>query len=111
MTQAAREGNLPRPLDDELFDLIGYLLTSARGLLDEPAEYGPFRLIEGASRLCGMVGAQSRHEELLRRLKLIIDGDKFSVMTDASVFKGLLDRAVLEYTRGMKAEGQAGRAG
>ena len=106
MDQAAKAQSLPRPLDDGLFDLIGYLLTSARGLLDEPSEYGPFRLLEGVSRLCGLMSdSSSRHQELLGRLKLIIDRDKFTMMTDAEVFKGLLDNAVLEFTRSMKAGG------
>lgn len=109
MDQAAKEQNLPALLDDGLFDLIGYLLTSARGLLDEPVEYGPFRLVEGVSRLCGLMGnSSSRHQELLGRLKLIIDRDKFTMMTDAEAFKGLLDNAVLEFTRSMKAGGDAG---
>jgi hypothetical protein len=107
MDQAAKGQSPSRPLDDGLFDLIGYLLASARGLLDEPPEYGPFRLIEGVSRLCGLMSASSRRQELLGRLKLIIDRDKFTLMTDAKAFKGLLDDAVLEFTRGMKAEGNA----
>lgn len=106
MDQTAKEQNLPRLLDDGLFDLIGYLLTSARGLLDEPVEYGPFRLVEGVSRLCGLMsGSSSRHCALLGRLKLAIDTNKFTMMTDAEVFKGLLDNAVLEFTRSMKAGG------
>ena len=96
--------DLPPRLDDGLFDLIGYLLTAARGLLDEPADYGPFRLVEGASRLCGlMADADSRHRDFLNRLKGIIDTDKFTVMTDRDAFLKLLDRVVMEYTRGMKA--------
>ena len=31
----------------ELFELIGYMLSSARGLIDEPQLYGPLRLIDG----------------------------------------------------------------
>ncbi len=107
MDRVPEPKNLPQPLDEGLFDLIGYLLTSARGLLDEPAEYGPFRLVEGVSRLCGLMSeSSSRHLEVLGRLKLIIDRDKFAVMTDAGAFRELLDRAVLEFTRGMK-EGDA----
>ncbi len=103
MDQAAKAEDLPRPLDDGLFDLIGYMLTSARGLLDEPAEYGPFRLAEGVSRLCGLMSdSSSRHHELLERLRLIIDRDKFTMMTDVEAFKRLLDSAVLEFARGLK---------
>ncbi len=96
--------DLSPPLDEGLFDLIGYMLTSARGLLDEPVEYGPFRLIEGVSRLCALMSeSSSRHKELLGRLKLVIDRDKFTMMTDFEAFTKLLDNAVLEFTRSMKA--------
>ena len=108
MEQTSKEQNLPRLLDDGLFDLIGYLLTSARGLLDEPVEYGPFRLVEGVSRLCGLMrGSSSRHWEFLGRLKLAIDTNKLTMMTDAEVFKGMLDDAVLEFTRSMKRGGDS----
>ena len=66
----------------------------------------PFRLVEGVSRLCGLMSdSSSRHQELLGRLKTIIDRDKFTMMTDAEAFKRLLDNAVLEFTRSMKAGG------
>ena len=101
--------NLPPQLDEGLFDLIGYMLTSARGLLDEPVEYGSFRLVEGVSRLCGLMGeSSSRHGELLGRLKSMIDRDKFTMMTDGAAFKGLLDSTVLEFARSMRAAGDAG---
>jgi hypothetical protein len=43
---------ISKQLNREFMELIGYLITSARGLIDEPKSYGPFRLIEGVSRLC-----------------------------------------------------------
>ena len=92
--------------------MMGFSISSAiclpprAGFWTSRAEYGPFRLLEGVSRLCGLMSdSSSRHQELLGRLKLIIDRDKFTMMTDAEVFKGLLDNAVLEFTRSMKAGG------
>jgi hypothetical protein len=94
---------LPSGLDEGLFDLMGYLLTSARGLLDEPAEYGPFRLMEAVSRLCGLMAeGGSRHEEFLRRMQRTVDAGKLSLMTDPQAFTLLLDQAVIEYTRRLK---------
>jgi hypothetical protein len=91
--------DLPRGL----FDLIGYMLTSARGLLDEPAEYGPLRLVEGVSRLCQlMMENYSAYRELLGRLKEEIDGGKFLVTSDMEAFRRMVDRAVGEYTRLLK---------
>jgi hypothetical protein len=111
MSPSGKGGELPRQLDDGLFDFMGYLLTSARGLLDEPASYGPFRLLEGASRLCGLMSAgASRRGSFLDHLKLLIDDGKLALMSDPEAFKGLLDEAVREYVRAMKTDGEAGRA-
>jgi hypothetical protein len=86
--------------DRELYELLGYLLTSARGLLEEPGEYGPLRLLEGASRLCGlMVAGGSSYADVLGELKSGIDAGKFSVMTDPEAFARTLDRAILDFTR------------
>jgi len=88
--------------DRELYELLGYLLTSARGLLEEPGEYGPLRLVEGASRLCGlMLKNGSSRGAVLEALKAGIDSGKFNVMSDAEGFARTLDRAVLEYTLSM----------
>lgn len=37
--------------EDRLFELVLYLISSARLTLDEPPIYGSLRLVEGASRL------------------------------------------------------------
>jgi len=51
------------PLHQGLFRLLGYMLASARGLVDEPQLYGPFRLLDGASRLCGLLAASHDADE------------------------------------------------
>ena len=87
-------------VDRELYELLGYLLASARGLLDEPGEYGPLRLLEGASRLCGLMEkGGSSYEGVLRDLKSGIDAGKFSMLADPQAFTQSLDRAVRDYTR------------
>lgn len=103
MERNAAGGTLACGLDDGLFDLIGYLLTSARGLFDEPVEYGPFRLVEAVSRLCGLMDeGGSRQREFLSRMRLTLDEGKLSLMTDPQAFARLLDQAVIEYTRRLK---------
>ena len=37
------------------FELLVYLITSAKALPEEPASYGPLRLTEAASRLCKII--------------------------------------------------------
>ena len=85
-----------------LFELVGYMLTSARGLIDEPPLYGPFRLIDGVSRLCGLLDESAGYGDFFSSLKEKIDERKFLVMTDTDEFMKLLDEAVLDYTKMMK---------
>ena len=85
--------------DADMLDLAAYMLTSARGLLDEPKTYGPFRLLEGASRLCGiLMDAHHPKTDSLGSLKKKIDERKFILMTDEAAFIELLDETVLDIT-------------
>jgi hypothetical protein len=93
-------GPLEAELDRGLYELLGYLLTSARGLLEEPGEYGPLRLAEAASRLCAMLaGSGSSYGAAARQLQAGIDAGKFSVLSDPPAFQRTLDQAVRDYTR------------
>ena len=94
---------IDKELYRELMELMGFMITSARGLLDEPQMYGPFRLIDGASKLCAIM--ENRVEvdnELLARIKGKIDEGKFNVMTDLSSFTSMLDEVVLDFTKKLK---------
>ena len=85
-----------------LFELTGYMLTSARGLIDEPQLYGPLRLLDGVSRLCGILEKEdSGYGDFFSELKAKIDEKKFTVMTDEDAFIGMMDDAVLSFTRKM----------
>jgi len=91
--------------DEEMLDIIAYMLTSARGLVDEPAVYGPLRLLEGVSRLCGIL-IEEKHSKAsdLRYLKEKIDDRKFSVMTNQEEFIALMDETVLDITEVLMGE-------
>ncbi len=70
--------------EDAAFELLVFLITSARGCVDEPKLYGTFRLVDGASKLIGFVleNHPQRSEGFLRDLKEEIDERKLSLMTD-----------------------------
>ena len=87
------------PFDQGTVELIAYMLTSARNLMDEPTLYGPFRLLDGVSRLCDLL-TESEHADkgFLSKLKGKIDDGKFSVMTDVDSFVSLMDEVVLDIT-------------
>ncbi|MCY3916612.1 MAG: DUF6092 family protein [Chloroflexi bacterium] len=45
--------------EDEAVELLALLITSARIQLDEPAHYGPLRLLTATERLSGMIRERS----------------------------------------------------
>jgi hypothetical protein len=52
-------------VESQIISLICYMITSARGLVDEPKIYGSSRLVEAARRLINLAGDCSvRHESL-----------------------------------------------
>lgn len=85
--------------DKSSIELLAFMITSARNLMDEPALYGPFRLIDGASRFCELL-SDSGHADSksLLELKEKIDEGKFSVMSDVDSFVALMDETVLDIT-------------
>ena len=83
--------------EDAVFEHALYLVASARDCLDEPLIYGPFRMIEGVSRLIERLGGE---DEFLRSSKETIDREKYNVMAAREAFAAWLD----ELLRGFSAE-------
>jgi len=83
-----------RPVEDRLFELVGYMVTSARNLLDETPLYGPFRLVDAASRLVSILETQGLASGRLLAMQGAIDAGKYSVMREESEFAGYLDGLV-----------------
>ncbi|MEW8959988.1 MAG: DUF6092 family protein [Moorella sp. (in: firmicutes)] len=79
--------------EKSLVELFCFLLSSARGCVDEPAIYGPLRLIEAYSRLVATIG----HEELDNfwwQQKEEIDNYKNLAMYDEEAFIKALDQTL-----------------
>jgi hypothetical protein len=95
--------------DDYLLELVAFLATSARGCLDEPPSYGPFRLIDALSRLTDLPKYATclKDDEFLRKIKADIDEKKFSVMTNTEEFQNMLDSVVRQVTTQLKARAGA----
>jgi hypothetical protein len=52
-------------VESQIISLICYMITSARGLVDEPKVYGSSRLVEAARRLINLANdCGIRHESL-----------------------------------------------
>lgn len=64
-------------LQEEFFHLIAYMITSARGLYEEPADYGVFRLLDSAGRLLEILQSQGLlTDPFLLGLKQQIDAER-----------------------------------
>jgi len=81
-------------LEENVFELISYMVVSARNLLDEPSRYGPFRLVDAVSRLVEILKENDLGSDRLEKIKTEIDAGKDSVMTSEEQFHEFLDRLV-----------------
>jgi len=80
--------------NEEMYDLLAFLVSSASRLNGEPASYGPLRLIEGAKRLCQiLVKSDDEKASEIQELIDIIEEGKLKNMTDADSFQSMLDVA------------------
>lgn len=90
--------------EDEVFELISYLVVSAQGLLEEPAEYGSLRIIDAAGRLANLIGNDASDEggSFLKELSAEIDEGKLLVMSNPDEYASFLESAVIKITRELK---------
>ncbi len=90
--------------EEDAFELLAFLITSARGCIDEPETYGTFRLIDAASRMIGFIleSGQAEDAEFLRRLKDEIDQKKLWLMTDEEGYFQFLRDVTRKIARQLK---------
>jgi len=88
-------------IQDDLFLLLGYLLTSAHGLYGEPQSYGPFRLMDAAGRLTGILRAHGMNDLFLEELEQAIDEQRFGTGSDDQLRERLAELC-LRYTDQLK---------
>lgn len=81
-------------LRDELLLLVGFMLTSAPGLVEEPKSYGPSRLLDAAGRVLDMMEEHGMLDQSLQEIKAQIDDERFGPMDDEGFVARLDDLAV-----------------
>lgn len=86
----------------ELLKLFCYLIASARGCIEEPKIYGPFRLIDSVERLITLLEDQGLADDFLKREKTKIGEKKYLLMEDEKGFTKFLDELVIDFTRKLK---------
>lgn len=85
----------------DLFLLVGYLLTSAHNLYDEPAGYGPFRLLDTAGRLLAIMEAHGLADPFLTQLESAVDAERFGHGDDQELH-ATLNELCLQYAAELK---------
>ncbi len=91
-------------LYDPYFELLSFLITSARGLFEEPEIYGPLRLVEAARKLLDIMEKEGVSSRELSELKQYIDENINTVLYGEEEFKKFLDGLVERLARIIKGE-------
>lgn len=84
--------------EKEIIKLFTYMVTSARGCVDEPKIYGPFRLIDSISKLYSILKENDliENKEVSKIIGKIED-KKYSCMTDEKEFVIMLDDVIDDF--------------
>lgn len=90
--------------NDYLFEIAVFLATSARGCIDEPPLYGPFRLLDALSKLTDLpeYATGLNPDPFLKEIKAIVDEKKFLVMYDVDGFQRAIDEIVEKFAKELK---------
>ncbi len=84
--------------DQAAFRLATFLVTSARDVIDEPAIYAPFRMIDAVDRLI----AGQFDDDFLRDIKTELEREKVKVMSDREAFVAWLDDLAATFAAELK---------
>jgi hypothetical protein len=91
---------------DDLLLLLGYLLSSAQGLANEPKSYSPFRLLDAAGRLLEIMEEHGMGDDFTKRILEQIDEERFGPSHEGKGLE-LADQLSLEFAEYLKAKGSA----
>ena len=95
--------------DEYVYSLAMFLLTSARGCLDEPPIYGPLRLLQALSRLAAVSQYADciKTDEFLASAMQKIDKNQHRALQSEGEFATFLDSLIKEFTDELKRRNQA----
>jgi len=83
-------------LKKEIFELICYMLISARNLDRETKMYGPLRLVNATSKLIEILEKNGIHDEFLSEVRSIIELNKNKLIEGKEEFVSFLDNLALK---------------
>lgn len=95
--------------EENLYEMLAFLFSSAHLLVNEPHLYGTVRLLDAASRLMGFAldSRQLEDEQFLEELKDDLDERKFLLVTDENAYGEFLAELTLTIAREMKRRASA----
>jgi len=79
--------------EDETLEVVAFLVTAARTLLDEPVDYGPMRLLSAAQQIAAAAAPRSAPaaQALLLRLSAEIPSRLRERLRDPGMYRTVLD--------------------
>jgi hypothetical protein len=84
---------------DAIFELATYLIASARDCLEEPAIYGPLRMVVGVQKIIEMESLNSQlRDEFLKSHEETLGQEVLAVMSDREAFSNALDKLLLAFS-------------
>ncbi len=83
-------------LREDIFYLLGFILTSMHGLYHEPPEYGIYRLMDVGGRLLSIMEMHGLSDDYMRKLSEEIEEEKAGCM-DTDRQKATIDRLAHAY--------------
>lgn len=86
----------------EFLKLFGYMVTSARGLVDEPKLYGPFRMLDCVSRFITLLDYEGLADDFLKKERAKIDDIKDLLMRDERKFVESLDQVTIDLATALR---------
>ncbi len=86
----------------DLLKLFCYMITSARGCVEEPKLYGPFRLIDSVERIITLLDNEGLADDFLKKEGAKIEENKLLVVQDGGGFIKFLDELVIDFTKKLK---------
>ena len=97
------KGNIEEgKLGYNLIKLFCYMITSARGCIEEPKLYGPFRLVDSVGRIITLLDNEGLADDFLKKEMAKIEESKYLVMQDEKGFTRFLDELVIDFTQELK---------
>jgi hypothetical protein len=90
--------------EEDLYEVLSFLVSSAHLCVTEPRFYGTFRLIDAACRLIGLAleSGQLEDDQFLREFKEDADKRKLLLMTDEAGYFQFLEDATRKMAKEMK---------